>query len=204
MSTIRKFYIKDKVIIAPLKSATRWLIDRAWKHDWVDMEYLVEQTTESDYFLYREGVSHLESAILTDYLINEMDLSKTLHTLLSGESHHWCEDLYGYVHRAWCYNKFQMVNCTDVCDLIGDWNTDINMYDFSKHPPFITKRMVLDMIDTKTLTTLYKSADDNNYWLQQILNGNDAILSKSVVDKHILNMRKSGFEYELRKVNKLI
>jgi hypothetical protein len=111
-----------------------------------------------------------------------MDLSKTLYGLLNNTSLHWCSDLWEHIHRGWCYNKFQMVNYTDVSNLIGDWDVDKEVYDFSTHPPFITKAMVLDMIDTETLSTLYKGADNNNYWLQQILNGNDKILSKSVVD----------------------
>lgn len=198
MSTIYKFFIKDKVIIAPLKCGTRWLSDKSWKYEDVDLSYLTKCTSKSEYFLhrdgtsiryfpseyflYREGVSHLESAILTDYIVNECDLSKTLHNLLNNTSLHWRSDLWEHIHFGWCYNKFQMVNYTQICDLIEDWDVNKEVYDFSKHPPFVTKKMVLDMIDTETLTTLYKGADNNNYWLEQILNGNDKIISKSVAD----------------------
>ena len=180
--TLRKFWINDMVIIAPLKCATRWLTGKAWKSQLIPLKYLVEETHSSHYFLYREGISHLESAILTDYVTNGGDLSLTVHNLLTNRSNHWCSNLWEYIHRAWCYNKFQMVEYSEVSNLIGDWDADLNGFDFSKHPPFITKEMVLNMIDSQTLTTLYEGADNNNHWLQQILNGNDKILSKSVID----------------------
>jgi hypothetical protein len=179
---LRKFYINDIVIIAPLKSATRWLNDRAQKSDFIHIDDLKSHTQQSYYFLYREGRSHLESALHTDYIINEFDLDKTLDNLLNHTSSHWRGDLYEYIHRAWCYNKFQMVNYTDVCELIGDWDVNPNMYDFSMETNPITKRNVLDMVDTKTLSILYDMADTNNYWLKQILNGNDMALSKNIVD----------------------
>ena len=179
---LRKFYINDIVIIAPLKSATRWLNDRAQKSDFIHIDDLKSHTQQSYYFLYRDGRSHLESALHTDYIINEFDLDKTLDNLLNHTSSHWRVDLYEYIHRAWCYNKFQMVEYTNVCELIGDWDVNPNMYDFSMETNPITKRNVLDMVDTKTLSILYDMADNNNYWLKQILNGNDTALSKNIVD----------------------
>lgn len=179
---LRKFWINDIVIIAPLKSATRWLYDRSHKSDFIHIDDLKSHTQQSYYFLYREGRSHLESALHTDYIINEFDLDKTISELLSHKSPHWRGDLYEHIHRAWCYNKFQMVEYTNVCELIGDWDVKPNMYDFSMETNPITKRNVLDMVDTKTLSILYDMADNNNYWLEQILNGNDKIISKSVAD----------------------
>jgi hypothetical protein len=179
---LRKFYINDIVIIAPLKSATRWLNDRSQKSEFIHIDDLKEEIKESYYFLYREGRSHLESALHTDYIINEFDLDKTISELLSHKSPHWRGDLYEHIHRAWCYNKFQMVEYTNVSELISDWDVNMDLYDFSMETNPITKRNVLDMVDTKTLSILYDMADNNNYWLEQILNGNDMALSKNIVD----------------------
>ena len=179
---LRKFYINDIVIIAPLKSATRWLNDRSQKSEFIHIDDLKSQTQQSCYFLYREGHSHLESALHTDYIINEFDLDKTLHMILNYESPHWRGDLYEYIHRAWCYNKFKMVEYTNVSELIGNWDVNTNLYNFSMNSNPITKRDVLDMVDSKTLSTLHTMADNNNYWLEQILNGNDMVLSKNIVD----------------------
>jgi hypothetical protein len=179
---LRKFYINDIVIIAPLKSATRWLNDRSQKSEFIHIDDLKSQTQQSCYFLYREGRSHLESALHTDYHINEMNLPKTLNNLLNGKSNHWRGDLYEYIHRVWCYNKFKMVEYTNVSKLIGDWDVNINLYNFSMKSNPITKRDVLDMVDSKILSTLYTMADNNNYWLEQILNSNDMVLSKNIVD----------------------
>jgi hypothetical protein len=179
---LRKFYINDIVIIAPLKSATRWLNDRSQKSEFIHIDDLKLQTQQSCYFLYREGRSHLESALHTDYHINEMNLPKTLNNLLNGKSNHWRGDLYEYIHRVWCYNKFKMVEYTNVSKLIGNWDVNTNLYDFSMKSNPITKRDVLDMVDSKILSTLYTMADNNNYWLEQILNSNDMVLSKNIVD----------------------
>jgi hypothetical protein len=179
---LRKFYINDIVIIAPLKSATRWLNDRSQKSECIHIDDLKSQTQQPCYFLYREGRSHLESALHTDYHINEMNLPKTLNNLLNGKSNHWRGDLYEYIHRSWCYNKFKMVEYTNVSKLIGNWDVNTNLYNFSMKSNPITKRDVLDMVDSKILSTLYTMADNNNYWLEQILNGNDMVLSKNIVD----------------------
>ena len=179
---LRKFHINGIIIIAPLKSATRWLFDQSQKSEFIHINSLKEKTYKSYYFIYREGRNHLESALHTDYIINEYDLDKTLHKLLNNESAHWRGDLYEHIHRAWCYNKFQMVEYTNVCELIGDYVVNKDLYNFSMTSPCITKHNVLDMVDEKTLSTLYTMADNNNYWLEQILNGNDKILSKNIVD----------------------
>jgi hypothetical protein len=75
-----------------------------------------------------------------------------------------------------------MVEYTNVSELIGDWDVNTNLYNFSMKSNPITKRDVLDMVDSKILSTLYTMADNNNYWLKQILNGNDMVLSKNIVD----------------------
>ena len=75
-----------------------------------------------------------------------------------------------------------MIEYTNVCELIGNYKVNKDLYNFSMTSPGITKHNVLDMVDEKTLSTLYTMADNNNYWLEQILNGNDKILSKNIVD----------------------
>jgi hypothetical protein len=75
-----------------------------------------------------------------------------------------------------------MVEYTNVSKLIGNWDVNTNLYNFSMKSNSITKRDVLDMVDSKILSTLYTMADNNNYWLEQILNGNDMVLSKNIVD----------------------
>ena len=180
---LRIFYFNDIRIIAPLKCGTRWLYDKAKKSAFIHIDDLREQTNESDYFLYREGRDHLISALHTDYIRLECNLEKTIKELINNESPHWRGDLFENVHRAWCYKKFKMVEYTNICELIGNYELNKDLYDFSKQSPYVTKQMVLDMLDTDTKNLLFEMADNNNYWLNQINEGNDKFLSKNTMDR---------------------
>jgi hypothetical protein len=180
---LRKFYINDITVIAPLKSATRWLFDRAEHSEFVYIDDLKKDTDQSHYFLYREGVSHLESALFTDWVVNNYDLDKTIYDLLNYRSPHWRGDLYENIHLAWCYNKFKMIDYINVSNLVCDWSLNTKMYDFSHNLLNTTKETLLNTIDTETLSLLYGMADNNNYWLQEILNGNDRVLGKYTVER---------------------
>jgi len=184
MMHFRKIEINDLKIVAPLKCGTRWLLDRAEKSSFVYIDNLKEETDSKTIFLYREPNNHLISALHTDYIINECDLNKTLDNLLNYKSAHWRGDMYENIHRAWTYNKFKMVNYLDISELINDYDFDKNKYDFSVQSPyFITKQMVLDLIPVDIKEELFKMADNNNFWLKQIQENNDKVLSKNVIDR---------------------
>jgi hypothetical protein len=179
----RKIEINDLKIVAPLKCGTRWLLERAEKSSFIDIEDLKEETDSETIFLYREPKDHLLSALQTDFIIQECDLNKTLDQLLNNKSPHWRGDMYEYIHRAWCYNKFKIVNYLNISELIDDYVFDKNIYDFSVHPPyFLTKQMVLDLVPNDIKKELFKMVDNNDYWLKQILENNDKVLSKNIID----------------------
>jgi hypothetical protein len=184
MMHFRKIEIKNLKIVAPLKCGTRWLLERAEKSSFVYIGSLKEETDSETIFLYREPNDHLISALHTDYIhVNEYDLNKTLDNLLNYKSAHWRGDMYENIHRAWTYNKFKMVNYLDISKLIDDYVFDKNIYDFSVTPPyFLTKQMVLDLVPIDIKKELFKMVDNNDYWLKQILENNDKVLSKNIID----------------------
>ena len=184
MMHLRKIEINDLKIVAPLKCGTRWLLDRAKKSSFIFIDNLKEETDAETIILYRESNDHLISALLTDYIINECDLNKTLDDLLNYKSPHWRGDMYENIHRAWTYNKFKMINYLNISELIDDYDYDKNVYDFSVHPPyFLTKQIVLDLVPIDIKEELFKMADNDNYWLKQIQENNDKVISKNVIDR---------------------
>ena len=195
----RKIEINDLKIVAPLKCGTRWLLERSDNSSFIYINYLKEETDSETIFLYREPNDHLISALHTDYIhVNKYDLNKTLDDLLNYKSPHWRGDIYENVHRAWTYNKFKMVNYLDISKLIDDYNFDKNMYDFSTEPYFLTKQMVLDLVPNDIKEELFKMVDSNDYWLKQILENNDKIISKNVIDR-----LENGYE-KMTKKNQLL
>jgi hypothetical protein len=199
-------------IVAPLKCGTRWLLEKAEKSSFVYIDHLKEKTDSETIFLYREPNNHLISALHTDYIhVNKYDLNKTLDDLLNYKSSHWRGDMYENIHRAWAYNKFKMVNYLDISKLINDYNFDKNKYDFSALPPyFLTKQMVLDLVPIDIKEKLFKMSENNEYWLKQIQENNDKILSKNIIDNIMLENEKvnkkiiSNYEFIITKNNLLV
>jgi hypothetical protein len=179
----REIHINDLKIVAPLKCGTRWLLSKSNNSSFIYIDDLKEQTDNSTIFLYREPEDHLISALLTDYIIKECDLNKTLDDLLNFNSAHWRGDMYENIHRAWCYHKFKMINYLNISDLIGDYELDKNIYDFSKHPPYLTKQEAWSMVPNDIKEQLFIMSDNNEYWLKQIQENNDKVLAKNTVER---------------------
>ena len=179
----REIHINDLKIVAPLKCGTRWLLSKSNKSSFIHIDNLKEETDDETIFLYREPKDHLISALLTDYIIKECDLNKTLDDLLNLNSAHWRGDMYENIHRAWCYHKFKMINYLNISDLIGDYELNKDIYDFSKHPPYLTKQELLDLVPNDIKEQLYIMSDNNDYWLKQIQENNDKVLAKNTIER---------------------
>jgi hypothetical protein len=114
---------------------------------------------------------------------NSKKYRQFLNDLLNNKSMHLSGYMYEHIHMAWCYNKFKMVNYLNICDLVGNYDFDKKKYDFFSEPYFFTKEMVLDLVPIDIKEELFKMVDNNNYWLKQIQEKNDKIVSKIVLDK---------------------
>lgn len=195
---LKRFKYKTGLdIIAPLKHGTRWLEEETNPISIEEQLYLqnvveqheankMDKITNETYWVYREPKKHMVSALRTEIRtcieFNEGSVESIIDGYINGIGTHWSNNVYKYVYRLWNNIGFNLIHLNDLSNLFPEVEYTSTKYDMkhfekAKH----TTEDIIEMVGSTKMKELYKLCDEDEMWLNRILNNERGLSSYDVV-----------------------
>jgi hypothetical protein len=194
-------------IIAPLKHGTRFLEEETNPMSIEDELYLqneIDKITNKTYWIYREPKKHMVSALRTEIRtcieFNEGSVESIIDGYINGNGTHWSKELYKYVYRYWNNVGFNLIHLNDLSNLFPKIDYTPTKYDMgnfekAKH----TTEDIIELVGSTKMDELYKLCDEDEMWLNRILNNERGLSSYDLVveqQKEIDRLNEDNWKIE--------
>lgn len=198
-------------IIAPLKHGTRWLEEETNPIVIEERLYLqngIKEITNKTYWIYREPKKHMVSALRTEIRTcieyGEGDVDSIIDSYINGCGTHWSKELYKYVYRYWNDVGFNLIHLNDLSNLFPEIEYTSTKYDMTnfekaKH----TTEDIIEMVGSTKINELYRLCDEDEMWLNRILNNERGLSSYDVVIEQQKQINKlNGDIWKIKNISK--
>ncbi len=177
---LKRFTYSNFEIIAPCKCGTRWLERKTNPIEIRSYTHLenFENLTNKTYWVYRDGVKHLISALKTeirgsiDGAIGE-SVDDIIKNFLRGgyTSTHWSSDMFKYMFINWRKFKFLPLKLENLSNLFPNIEYDANEFnlrEYTKSPN--DDEFIIKMVSEENMKILYKMISEDEIYLYKIIN----------------------------------